>query len=71
MIDEDDTTPMGNKLVALYTELNSAVEEVLLRFDWDDLLILNLVYGEQLHYPVNDHITRLLNTEPSEKETVH
>lgn len=70
-IDPEDTTPLGQKLMDLYTRINDEVEKVLLESDWDDLQILNIIYGDALVYPVNEHIDRLFNDVPASGETVH
>ena len=71
MMDSDDQSPIGSSLIHLYEKLNESIEQVLLEFDWDDLMMLSLVYGDQLSYPLNTHIERMLSIESSEGETVH
>ena len=71
MIDPDDESPLGLRLIDLYEKINESVEKVLLEYDWDDLMILNLVYGDQLNYPNHTHIERMMSAESSEGETIH
>ena len=71
MIDSDDDSPLGLRLIDLYEKINVSVEKVLLEYDWDDLLILNLVYGDQLNYPIHSHIDRMMSAESSKGETLH
>ena len=70
-IDPEDQTPLGQKLIELYTKISHSVEQILLESDWDDLQILKLIYGDALIYPIHEHIDRIVSEVPDAEETIH
>ena len=69
MIDSD-TSSIGTKVFALYDRLHQVVDLELMKFDQDELRTLQIVYGENFHYPIHDHITEMMTGAP-EDEVIH
>ena len=70
MIDSDSRSPIGTKVFALYDRLHQVVDLELMKFDQDELRTLQIVYGENFHYPIHDHITEMMTGAP-EDEVIH
>lgn len=75
MYDSDNTDAIGilsmsRKLFSLYERLHTVVDEELMKLDKDDLLMMKLIYSDQLTYPISDHIDQLLDGAPP-SETLH
>ena len=70
MTDSDDRSPIGAKVFALYDRLHEVVDMELMKFDRDELRTLQLVYGENFHYPIHDHIVEMMSGAP-ESEVLH
>ena len=70
MLDSDDRGPIGTKVFELYGKIHELVDVELMKFDIDELRMLQLVYGDNFHYPINDHITQMISGTP-EDEVLH
>ena len=70
MIDSDNTSPIGAKVFALFDRLHDIVDLELMKFDQSELRILQVIYGENFHYPIHDHITEMMSGAP-ENEVIH
>lgn len=73
MIDSDGVVsmgPMGTKVWDLYSKIRDLVDREMMEFTEDELRIITVLYGENLIYPVYDHVNQLLTGTP-ESETIH
>ena len=70
--DGDSVTfgPMGSKVWNLYHRVRELVDLELMEFTEDELHMINLLYGDNFVYPINNHITQLLTGAP-EDEVIH
>ena len=62
--------PMGSKVWDMYAKIRELVDEEMMNFNEDELLMINLLYGENFIYPVHNHVTELITGTPS-RETLH
>ena len=75
-MDDSDTVDgigilsMNRSLFQLYSVLHETVDAELMKLDQQELRLLQLLYADQLVYPIHDHIDQLLGGVPS-TETVH
>ena len=75
MDDSDEVDGIGilstnRSLFQLYSVLHEAVDKELMKLDQQELRMLQLLYSDQLVYPIHDHIDQLLGGAPA-SETVH
>ena len=70
MIDSDSRSPIGIKVFALYDKLHDVVDLELMKFNEEELKMLQLIYGENFQYPIYEHITQMMSGAP-EEETLH
>ncbi len=70
MIDSDNRSPIGAKVFQLYDRLHEVVDLELMKFDQEELRMLQLIYGENFQYPIHDHITQMMSGAP-EDEVLH
>ena len=72
MLDSDEMAfgPMGTKVWDLYAKIRDLVEVEIMNFSEDELRIVAGLYGENLIYPVYNHVNQLLTGTPDE-ETIH
>ena len=62
--------PLGVKVWDLYAKIRDLVDIEMMEFTEDELRIITVLYGENLIYPVYDHVNQLLTGTP-ESETIH
>ena len=62
--------PMGQKVWDLYAKIREVVDVEMMEFTEDELRIVSVLYGENLVYPVYNHVDQLLTGTPAE-ETLH
>jgi hypothetical protein len=70
MIDSDNTSPIGLKVFELFDRLHEVVDMELMKFDQNELRTLQVIYGENFHYPIHDHILEMMSGAP-ENEVIH
>jgi len=72
MMDSDEMAfgPMGTKVWDLYAKIRDMVEVEIMNFSEDELRVVSVLYGENLVYPVYNHVNQLLTGTP-EEETLH
>ena len=72
MMDSDEMAfgPMGTKVWDLYAKIRDMVEVEIMNFSEDELRVVSVLYGENLIYPVYNHVNQLLTGTP-EEETLH
>ena len=70
MLDSDERSPIGTKVFELYGKIHELVDVELMKFDMEELRMLQLVYGDNFHYPINDHIDQMISGTP-EGEVIH
>ena len=73
MFDSDRKNECGDistVLFDIYETLHKKVDEQLMRLDEEDLRIMQIIYGDQLVYPIHDHIEGLLKGAPP-GESIH
>ena len=63
-------SPIGTKVFALNDRLHQVVDLELMKFDQNELRILQVIYGENFHYPIHDHILEMMSGVP-ENEVIH
>ena len=62
--------PMGQKVWDLYAKIREIVDIEMMEFTEDELRVVSVLYGENLVYPVYNHVDQLLTGTPAE-ETLH
>ena len=62
--------PMAQKLWTMFGKVRELVDEEMMEFTVEELYTLKLLYGENLYYPVYNHVEKLLEGTP-EEETLH
>ena len=62
--------PMGQKVWDLYAKIREVVDVEMMEFTEDELRVVSVLYGENLVYPVYNHVDQLLTGTPAE-ETLH
>ena len=72
MMDSDEMAfgPMGTKVWDLYARIRDVVEVEIMNFSEEELRVVSVLYGENLIYPVYNHVNELLTGTPQE-ETLH
>ena len=68
--DEMAFGPMGTKVWDLYARIRDVVEVEIMNFSEEELRVVSVLYGENLIYPVYNHVNELLTGTPQE-ETLH
>jgi hypothetical protein len=62
--------PMGQKVWDLYAKIREVFDIEMMEFTEDELRVVSMLYGENLVYPVYNHVNQLLTGTP-EEETLH
>jgi len=72
MMDSDEMAfgPMGTKVWDLYARIRDVVEVEIMNFSEEELRVVSVLYGENLIYPVYNHVNELLTGTP-EGEALH
>ena len=73
MNDSDEMTtfgPMGEKVWNMYSRVSDLVDIELMNFTEEELKMVNLLYAENLVYPIHDHVSQLMTGTP-EDEVLH
>ena len=73
MIDSDEMTtfgPMGEKVWNMYSRVQEVVDIELMNFTEDELKMVSVLYGENLIYPIHNHVSQLMTGAP-EEEVLH
>ena len=73
MFDSDRKNELGEiskVLFDIYERLHAEVDKELMRLDQEDLRIMQIIYADQLNYPIYDHIEGLLDGAPT-GESIH
>lgn len=73
MIDSDEMSafgPMGEKVWNMYSRVSDVVDLELMNFTEDELKMVNMLYGENLTYPIFGHVAQLMIGAP-EDEVLH
>ena len=56
--------PMGQKVWDLYAKIREVVDVEMMEFTEDELRVVSMLYGENLVYPVYNHVNQLLTGTP-------
>ena len=73
MFDSDRADELGGisrVLFDVYSSIHKEVDKELMRLDEEDLRILQIIYADQLIYPIHEHIDNLLKGPPP-GESIH
>lgn len=73
MFDSDRKDELGEislVLYDIYERLHAEIDKELMRLDQEDLRIMQIIYADQLTYPIHEHIDGLLDGAPT-GESIH
>ena len=70
MVDSDQRSPVGSKIFELYEKIHKLVDLELMKFDVPELKMIQLIYGDQFFYPINNHVDQLMTGAPDD-EVLH